>query len=228
MGKTPGFVMSGNGENAVLYNEGTRGVKAKRGIAVSAKRVNQESPALAWVSFPLEIRMETRMSDETERDQNVKKLAQMIKGIDFGMLTTVDDAGTLRSRPMSVNGNVEFDGSVWFFTFGSSHKVLEAQHHPQVAVSFSDPKNQNYVSLSGTAELVRDKAKIEELWTPSLKSWFPQGVDTPDIALLHVTAHKGEYWDAPASAVAHIFGLVKSLATGQPALVGEDKKVTLD
>lgn len=167
------------------------------------------------------------MSTETERGEDIKKLAAMIKGIDFGMLTTVDDDGTLRSRPMSTNGNVEFDGDVWFFTYGASHKVLEAQHHPQVCVSFSNPKDQSYVSLSGTATLVRDTAKIEELWEPALKAWFPDGVDTPDIALLKVTAHKGEYWDAPSSVVAHVVSLVKALATGQPASPGENKKVDL-
>jgi general stress protein 26 len=171
--------------------------------------------------------MEQTMANGTDHDTNVQKLAQMIKDIDFGMLTTVDDDGTLRSRPMSVNGKVEFDGDLWFFTYGNSHKVLEAQHHPQVNVAFSDPKNQNYVSLSGTAELVRDKAKIAELWEPSLKAWFPQGIETPDIALLKVTAHQGEYWDAPGGVAAHVFGLIKSLATGQVAHVGEDKKVDL-
>lgn len=168
------------------------------------------------------------MSTETERGEDVRKLARMIKDIDFGMLTTVDDDGTLRSRPMSTNGKVEFDGDIWFFTYGSSHKVLEAQHHPQVCVSFSNPKDQSYVSLSGTAELVRDKGKIEELWEPQLKAWFPDGVDTADIALLKVTARRGEYWDAPSSVVAHAVSLVKALATGKPAQPGENKKVDLD
>jgi general stress protein 26 len=167
------------------------------------------------------------MSTETEHSAAVQKLAAMIKDIDFGMLTTIDDDGTLRSRPMSTNGKVEFDGTVWFFTYGNTHKVLEAQQHPQVNVAFSDPKRQNYVSLSGTAELVRDTAKIKELWEPALKAWFPDGVDTPDIALLKVTAHKGEYWDAPASPVAHVLGLVKNLATGGQAHVGENKQVDL-
>ncbi len=167
------------------------------------------------------------MSTETESGEDIQKLARMIKDIDFGMLTTVDDDGTLRSRPMSTNGNVEADGDVWFFTYGGSHKVLEAQQNPQVNVAFSDPKHQNYVSLSGTASLVRDKAKIKELWQPSLKAWFPDGVDTPDIALLKVTAHKGEYWDSPASPIAHAIGLVKNLVTGGGSNVGEDKKVDL-
>ncbi len=163
-----------------------------------------------------------------EQNESVQKIAHMIKSMDFGMLTTTDDDGTLRSRPMSTNGNVEFDGDVWFFTYGHTHKVLEAQHNPQVNVAFSDPKNQNYVSLSGTASLVRDKAKMTELWQPPLKAWFPKGLDEPDIALLKVSAHKAEYWDAPSSFVAHAIGLVQTLATGKPANVGENEKVDLD
>lgn len=166
------------------------------------------------------------MSTETTHAEDIKTLAGLIKSIDIGMLTTVDDDGTLRSRPMSCNGEVEFDGDIWFFTYGSSHKVLEAQHHPQVNVAFSNPKSQTYVSLSGTALLVRDKAKIAELWQSSLNAWFPDGIDTPDIALLKVTAHKAEYWDAPASPISHVVGLVKSL-TGRPAQIGEDKKIDL-
>lgn len=168
------------------------------------------------------------MSNTPEQSEDRQKLADMIKGIDFGMLTTVEADGTLRSRPMSTNGQVEFDGDVWFFTYGSSHKVLEAQQNPQVSVAFSDPKRQNYVSLSGTAELVRDRTKLEELWEPQLNAWFPQGLDTPDIALLKVTAHQGEYWNAPSSAMAHVIGLVKAKVTGQPTQAAENKKVTLD
>ncbi len=166
------------------------------------------------------------MSDEQERKEIIEKLRKMIKDIDFGMLTTIDDDGSLRSRPMSANRKVEFDGDVWFFTYGKSHKVLEAQKHPQVNVSFSDIKDSRYVSLSGTAELVRDKAKIKELWIPELKAWFPDGVDTEDIALLKINAHKAEYWDTPTSFVAHVIALAK-VATGQPVSVGENKKVTL-
>ncbi len=93
--------------------------------------------------------------------------------------------------------------------------------------AFADPKSQTYVSLSGRAELVRDKAKIEELWEPALKAWFPKGVDEPDIALLKINADQGEYWDAPSSVVAHVFSLAKVAVTGQPAHPGENEKVAL-
>lgn len=161
-------------------------------------------------------------------DEALAKLRELMKGIDLAMLTTVDPTdGTLRSRPMSTNGDVEFDGDLWFFTYGESHKVHEAEQNPQVNVAFSNPDKQNYVSLSGRATLVRDKSKIEELWKPSLKAWFPQGTDTPDIALLKVTAEKAEYWDAPSSAIAHLIGLVKTTVTGRPPNVGENEKITL-
>ena len=163
----------------------------------------------------------------TEQSDEVQKLREMIKEMDIGMLTTMDEDGTLRSRPMSTNGEVEFDGDLWFFTYGNSHKVLEVKKEPQVNVSFSSPENQRYVSLSGTAQLVREKAKIEELWKPQLKAWFPKGTDEPDIALLKVTVKKAEYWDSPSSVVAHAIGLVKALATGTTYDGGENKKIDL-
>lgn len=164
---------------------------------------------------------------DTQQSQDIEKLREMIKGIDIGMLTTVDDDGTLRSRPMSTNGEVEFNGDLWFFTYGNSHKVFEVQHEPQVNVSFASDKNHQYVSMSGTGSLVRDRQKIEELWKPQLKAWFPKGTDEPDIALLKVSVSKAEYWDSPGGFVAHTIGLVKALATGTTYDGGENKKINL-
>ena len=90
------------------------------------------------------------MTDSQNRDQQIKKLRELIKDIDIGMLTTVDEDGSLHSRPMSTNSEVEFDGDLWFFTYASSHKVTEVEQHHQVNVSFSDPHKQNYVSVSIT------------------------------------------------------------------------------
>ena len=90
------------------------------------------------------------MSKTTE--EPLEKLRDLVKGIDFGMLTTVDEDGSLRSRPMSTNGEVEFDGDLWFFTYGNSHKVDEIRRERHVNVSFADPKRNTYISMSGTAE----------------------------------------------------------------------------
>ena len=159
--------------------------------------------------------------------RDLEKLRELVKDIDFTMLTTVDRDGTLHSRPMSTNGQVEEDGDLWFFTYGNSHKVEEIEREPHVNVSFADPKRQSYVSISGRAKLVRDRAKIKELWKPMLKAWFPKGVDEPDIALLKVFVEKAEYWDSPSSTVAHVYSLAKALITGKQAQLGENKKLTV-
>jgi len=167
------------------------------------------------------------MATPQRREDNLQKLREMVKDIDFCMLTTVDENGDLHSRPMSVNGDIDPDGDLWFFTNASSHKVSEISKTPKVNVSFADPDNQQYVSISGKAQLVRDRDKIEELWKPEFKMWFPEGKDDPQIALLRVNLEKAEYWDSPSSTIGFVLNFVSSLVTGKEADYGENKKITL-
>lgn len=167
------------------------------------------------------------MSEEKTREEKLRKLREMVKAIDICMLTTFDERGDPHSRPMSNNREIEFDGDLWFFTYGSSHKVDEVGRTPKVNASFADVDGQRYASLTGRAEVVRDRAKIEELWQPQLKAWFPDGVETPDIALLKVSVERAEYWDGSQSMVAHAFSLASSLVTGEPAQLGENEKLDL-
>ena len=166
------------------------------------------------------------MASQTGRDAAVQKLGAMIKDIKIAMLTTVDADGSLRSRPMATQ-STDFDGDLWFFTRADSPKVDEVRRDEAVNLSYAAPAKQRYVSISGTARLVRDRAKAEELWNPLLKAWFPQGLDDPDLALLKVAVEKAEYWDSPSSTMVHLVGFVKALATGQPYKPGENEKIDL-
>ena len=83
------------------------------------------------------------------------------------------------------------------------------------------------MSVSGRATVVRDRAKIGELWSPELKAWFPDGLEDPDIALLRVEVERAEYWDSPSSAVAHVLSFIKATATGQPANPGDNERIEL-
>ena len=166
------------------------------------------------------------MSQQETHQDDIKKLGELIQDIGIAMLTTVDDDGTLRSRPMQTQDD-EFDGDLWFFTGASSHKVLEVQQEARVNVSYAAPDKNRYVSVSGTASLVRDKTKIDALWNPALKAWFPDGKDDPEVALLKVSVEQAEYWDTPSSKVVHLVGFVKAVATGQTYQPGENEKINL-
>lgn len=162
-----------------------------------------------------------------KREDDLQKLRELVKEIDFCMLTTIDEDGDLHSRPMSSNGDIDPNGNIWFFTNSSSHKVSEITKLPKVNVSFADTDNQHYVSVSGTAQLVRDQKKIEELWKPEFKIWFPEGKDDPEIALLKINLEKAEFWDGPSSTIGFALSFVSSLVTGKEPDMGENKKVVL-
>ena len=163
------------------------------------------------------------MSDKTH-SETTKKMWSMMKDIGFAMMTT-EDGDNLRARPM-VAAQKEFDGSLWFYTRVSSHKVDEVQGDQRVGVTYAEPSKQEYVSLSGKARLVRDKAAITEHWQESMRTWFHKGTDDPDIALLRVEITEAEYWDAPNSKMIHAYGYVKAVLTGSPPNPGGNEKIS--
>ena len=166
------------------------------------------------------------MTNGTSSHEAIQKAGELIQGIKVAMLTTLEDDGSLHSRPMATQ-EAEFDGTLWFFTRAGTAKVHEVEHDQHVNISYADPAGNRYVSVSGRAQLVRDKIKVEELWSPVLKAWFPDGLDDPELALLKVSVEKAEYWDAPSSTVVHIVGVAKALATGQPYEPGDNEKIDL-
>ena len=150
-----------------------------------------------------------------------KHLTGLIQGIKVAMLTTLGSDGSLRSRPMA-SLQAEFDGVLWFFTNADSLKVDDVQHEQHVNVSYADCDEHRYVSISGRATLTQERQKLEELWSPLLSTWFPQGINDPQLALLRVQADTWEYWDC------HIATMVppdrhKPASLVQPVL--EDEKL---
>lgn len=146
------------------------------------------------------------------------KLAVALKDIKFTMFTTIGKDGNLYSRPMATLEIDErkFDGRLWFFTSINSPKVQNLRSDLHVNLAYAKPEDQKYISVAGTANLVNDRAKMKELWTPVMKAWFPEGIDDPDIALICVDVESAELWDSPPSKVVQLAGMAKAIATGKP------------
>lgn len=130
----------------------------------------------------------------------LKDISSKMASIDFCMLSTKGAAGQVASRPMSNNGDVEYDGDSWFFSYEDSAKIREIEADPSVSLTFSAGKGLLgkpgiFITIEGSAILVRDKAEFEAHWTKDLDIWFPKGIDTPGIVLIKVHASEIEYWD---------------------------------
>ncbi len=159
------------------------------------------------------------------REEAIKKIQELTEGIDFCMLTTMD-GGALRSRPMSTQ-DADFDGDLWFFTSEDTHKIEEIEKDNRVAVAYSKPGDNTYLSVSGKGSISNDRSRMEELWSPILKAWFPGGLEDPKLCLLKVEVEQAEYWEGSSSTLVQLFGMVKAIATGQEADYGENKKMIL-
>ena len=131
----------------------------------------------------------------TPRSKSIPQIAKMMRDLDFCMLTTRAEDGNLRSRPMSNNGEVEFDGDVWFFSAAESRKVSEIETDPFVELSYSDPERFLFISMSGEASIVRNVEKKQELWIEDLERWFEDGPESEDIVLIKVTPTVVAYWN---------------------------------
>jgi len=164
--------------------------------------------------------------DETTRDEAITRLRELIKGIKFAMLTTVKADGSLYSRPMTTQ-ETEFDGNLWFFTEADAPKVDEIEREEQVNLAYADASDQRYVSLSGTAQLVRDVQKQRELWNPANKIWFPNGPEDPNVALLKVSVAKGEYWESSSNGIGRIIDFARALISGDESKMGDNQKLDL-
>lgn len=142
-----------------------------------------------------------------------QRVAELIKDFRFAMFTTRDAQDRLVAHPLTVQ-EAEFDGDLWFLVSRSASFVEDLRQDDRAGVSLSS--NGSWVSLSGTAELVEDAAKVRELWSPTVEAWFTDGPDDPDVGLLKFSAESAEYWDSPGGKLASLFSFVKAKVTGEP------------
>ena len=153
------------------------------------------------------------------------ELWEKIKDIRVAMLTSIGEDGRLYSRPMYTQ-EVERGDGLWFFTSKSSAKSEQVTRHEEVNVSYVDTHKNVYVSVAGSAHIIDDAEKERELWNPMNKAFF-EGLDDPELVLLHVDPERAEYWDAPAGKMRQLFNLAKAAVGGGHRDSGENEKLNL-
>jgi general stress protein 26 len=159
------------------------------------------------------------------KKEGVDRIWEAIEDNRFCMLTS-HDGGALRSRPMAAIAEPDAR-CIWFLTDIRAHKDEEISRNPQVCCAFSDPDSNTYVSISGRAEIRRDRQKAKELWTTEAQAWFPGGPDDPNLALLRVAPEQAEIWDATSSSIVYAIETVRAALTGTKPNLGDNVKVKM-
>ncbi|MDO5528777.1 MAG: pyridoxamine 5'-phosphate oxidase family protein [Paracoccus sp. (in: a-proteobacteria)] len=132
-----------------------------------------------------------------------KDVVKAMAGLDLCFMSTRGAEGGISSRPMSNNGQVDWDGSNWFFSRGETRKVKEIEQDGAVELCFEGEGT--WISLSGQGKLHRDDRELfEEHWTDGLDEWFEDGIDTPGLTLIEVVADRAEMWGKAGDGVVEL------------------------
>lgn len=162
---------------------------------------------------------------DSDHAASVTKLGELLKGVHTVMFTTVDDDGTLLSRPMAVQDS-EFDGNLWMFATKDSPKLAQIRADAHVGVTYMS--NEVWLSIDGHAEVVDDRQRIHDYWNPFVQAWFTGGPDDPNVTLIKVVGEQGEWWETSGNRVTSTLKMLRSAVTKKPATdVGENEKVDL-
>ena len=169
------------------------------------------------------------MSDKKNLNNNeaIDKLKSLVADIEICLFCTdlkTDDGSTC--RPMSVI-KVCDQGNIWFFSEKNSDKNRAILDDKNVQLFFSHPAKSSYLVVNGAAEIILNKTKIEELWTPVAKIWFKEGKDDPNISIIKVKPTTAYYWDTDGNKMINFIKMVASVVTGTNLVSGKEGTITL-
>ena len=131
---------------------------------------------------------------DIHRQEAMKKIKELADDADICLFVTNLTQIPLSARPMS-RQRIDDDGTLWFFSERDSQKNTDIEQDNRVQLFFSNRNSSEYLSIYGTAEILVDKEKAEELWTPIVKTWFNGGPEDPTLTIIKVTPEDGYYWD---------------------------------
>lgn len=162
-----------------------------------------------------------------KRDDAIKKVTELINEVGVCMFTTIDEHNQVISRPMAT-ADVDKDGNVWFFSNEYSGKVTQISENNELNLIYAHPGHNTYLNIFGIGSIVVDKKKMEELWTPAVKAWFPDGIDDPRLCLLKVDTKQAWYWDNSSSKMIIFFNMLTAIIRGKQFEEGESGELDLE
>ena len=137
-------------------------------------------------------------------------VVKILRGGDSVMLATALADGKILAHPMAPQQVTE-DADVWFFLALDGDQAKALQTNPEVNISLAEAGN--WLSVAGRVKFVDDKAKVDELWSDSVKAWFDDRRD-PKLGLIKVITHSAQHWGLPGGKASGLFRMVRSKLTG--------------
>lgn len=156
--------------------------------------------------------------------EKIDKLRKLIDDVNVAMLNSLKANGEFYSRPMNT---MELDdaGNIFFFSDEHTPDEHDVAINNNVSVTYTNPETNTYIALSGKLFLAHDQEKIDALWIPAMKAWFPEGKNDPRLTLIRVEVLKAEYWDSAESDMVVLFNVLKAIIKGKTYSQGDHQRI---
>jgi len=148
-------------------------------------------------------------------EEGIKKLKAITKEAKICHFVSALTQLPLQSRPMST-ADVDDDGNIWFMSKDYSNKNFDIESDNRVQLFYINNSDYEYLSIYGTAEIMRDKDKVEQVWKPIAKTWFNEGKDDPSLTLIKVTPLDAYYWDTKSNKIISLIKIAAGAIAGKP------------
>jgi len=161
--------------------------------------------------------MKDHKEDEYAHLQNkeaIEKIQHLVSHNQICLFSTHMNEQPIQTRPMNVR-QVDDAGNLWFLSNKESNKNWEIKSDPKVQLFFINTKDYEFLSIYGHAQIFIDRNKVDELWTPIVKTWFQEGKDDPHLSIIRVSPEDAYYWDTKNNKAVSLLKIAASVITGK-------------
>jgi len=162
-----------------------------------------------------------------EKIEKIDKLRKLIDEVNVAMLNSLKANGEFYSRPMNTM-ELDDEGNIFFFSDEHTPDEHDIAINNNVSVTYTNPETNTYIALSGKLFLAHDQEKIDQLWIPAMKAWFPEGKSDPRLTLIRVEVLKAEYWDTAESDMVVLFNMLKAIIKGKTYDQGDHQRIDFE
>lgn len=156
--------------------------------------------------------------------EGIKKIQELAKDIATCMFCTQVENLPFNTRPMAT-ADVDDDGNIWFFSNAASDKNNEIKNDQLVQLIYAKNSDNHFLTVTGKAQIVKDRQKIDELWNSMVKAWFPEGKDDPNISLLKIIPQDSYYWDTKNGKMITLLKIAAAVVTGNRPDAGVEGEI---
>ena len=143
---------------------------------------------------------------DADRSQELKELFWKELASSPFVMIGLEGVQDSRTRPWTAQIDAADDadkkdgGTIYFFGAKSEAIVEGLSQNNRVVCTYVAKGHDLFAHIHGTLTTINDRAMVDKLWNPFVASWYKDGKDDPDLALVRFDTDSANIWKAETGA----------------------------